>query len=150
MVIVSTWAVPSYQQFIARNEVAAEVMRIRTALAIARNTAVTRRSTITVCPSPDLKTCSNYSWTAPLAIIQGEGKEPFSADSVLKVMRESELNSVTYRKDNKPVSYGNMGRSIGHNGTFRICGKNGEGAQVIVSNLGRIRITPQRPTCPRS
>ncbi len=52
LAIMVTWAIPSFQRFTARNEVAAEVMRIKTALALARNTAVTRRTTISVCPRP--------------------------------------------------------------------------------------------------
>ena len=44
LAIVMTWVVPSYRQFAARNQVAAEVIRLRTALTIARNTSITQHT----------------------------------------------------------------------------------------------------------
>ena len=140
MVIVSTWAVPSYQQFIARNEVAAEVMRIRTALAQARNTAVTRRRTITVCPSHDQVECLT-DWTAPLMILDGlaEGGYRKGSETLLKVLSASDVASITFRNDYRFVRFPSTGWPRGYNGTFTICGRDGRGAQLVMSNLGRIR-----------
>lgn len=146
LTIVLTWAVPGYQQFSARNEVAAEVMRLKTALALARNTAITRRSTITVCPSPDGVSCTNDDWTAPLLVVDGEASGGnLAGDEILRQLGESPVVSVTYRADNRPVRYKQMGRSTGHNGTFEICGQHDTGAQVIVSNFGRTRTAENRP-----
>jgi type IV fimbrial biogenesis protein FimT len=146
LTIMLTLAVPGYQQFTARNEVAAEVMRLKTALSLARNTAITRRSTITVCPSPDGVNCTNGDWTAPLVVVDGEASGgSLSGDEILRQLGESRVISVTYRADNRPVRYKQMGRSTGHNGTFDICGQYDAGAQVIVSNFGRTRTTVNRP-----
>ncbi|HSP31441.1 MAG TPA: GspH/FimT family pseudopilin [Halomonas sp.] len=145
LAIMLTWAVPSYQQFMARNEVAAEVMRLKTALALARNTAITRRTTITVCPSPDGISCTNDDWTAPLVVVDGEASGgSLAGDEILRQLGESPVVSVTYRADNRPVRYKQMGRPTGHNGTFDICGKYATGGQVIVSNYGRTRTTKNR------
>nr|WP_301285600.1 GspH/FimT family pseudopilin [Halomonas sp. FL8] len=141
LAIMATWAVPSYQQFVARNEVAAEVMRIRTALAMARNAAITRRTTVTVCPSADRLTCSSGDWTAPLVVIEGRAKGGDISDSeILKIFDGSHATSITYRKDGRPIRYGMLGWPTSHNGTFRICMKQGTETQVIVSNLGRVSV----------
>ncbi len=146
LVILMTLAVPGYQQFTARNEVSAEVMRLKTALALARNTAITRRSTITVCPSPDGVECTNDDWTAPLVVIDGEASGgSLTGDEILRQLGKSPVVSITYRDDNRPVRYKQMGRSTGHNGTFEICGQYKTGAQVIVSNFGRTRTEVKTP-----
>ncbi|MEC9484077.1 MAG: GspH/FimT family pseudopilin [Halomonas sp.] len=140
MVIMATWAVPSYQQFTARNEVAVEVMRIRTALAQTRNTAVTRRRTITVCPSRDQVECLT-DWTAPLMIFDGlaDGGYRKGNETLLKVLSASKVASITFRNDYRFVRFPSTGWPRGYNGTFTICGEEGQGAEVIMSNLGRVR-----------
>ncbi|HSP57353.1 MAG TPA: GspH/FimT family pseudopilin, partial [Halomonas sp.] len=116
LALMLTWAVPSYQQFMARNEVAAEVMRLKTALALARNTAITRRKTITVCPSPDGISCTNDDWTAPLVVVDGDASGgSLAGDKILRQLGDSSVVSVTYRADNRPVRYKQMGRPTGHN-----------------------------------
>ncbi|MAX33346.1 MAG: hypothetical protein CME72_09835 [Halomonadaceae bacterium] len=150
VVIIATVAVPSYQAFSARNEVAAEVMRLKTALALTRSAAITKRSTVTLCPSHDMTECQitnnaeGEAWLATLAIFEGRG-EP--GDELLRAFGESQLPAVTYRDDDRPVRYKALGRSSGYNGTFRLCGRQGEGASVIVNNVGRVRVESERPEC---
>ncbi|WP_168017083.1 GspH/FimT family pseudopilin [Halomonas salinarum] len=150
VVIMATVAVPSFQSFSARNEVAAEVMRLKTALALTRSAAITKRSTVTLCPSQDMKECEitnnaeGEAWLATLAIFEGRG-EP--GDELLRTFGESQLPAVTYRNDDRPVRYKALGRSSGYNGTFRLCGRLEEGASVIVNNVGRVRVESERPMC---
>ncbi|MDC8805227.1 GspH/FimT family pseudopilin [Halomonas pacifica] len=145
--ILATWALPSYQRFSARNEVAAEVLRLKTALAQARNTAVTRRTTITVCPSRDRLACDGADWAAPLVIVQGDADDGDLSDApLLKELPPGRGTRVSFRQDLRPVRYTALGRSAGHNGTFRVCGRLGTGAQVILSNLGRVRVV-STPDC---
>ena len=148
--LIVTVGVPNYQRFSARNEVATEVLRLQTALAMARNTAITRRATVTLCPSADGVQCQvgnnagGEAWLAPLVIFEGRGE---SGDTLLRSFDESRLESLTYRNDNRPVRYTALGRSGGHNGTFRLCGRLETGAKVVVSNMGRVRVEPGRPEC---
>lgn len=150
IVIMATVAVPGFQAFSARNEVAAEVMRIKTALAMARSAAITQRTTVTLCPSHDMteseitNNASGDAWLATLAIFEGEG-EP--GDELLRTFGESQLPAVTYRNDDRPVRYKALGRSSGYNGTFRLCGRLEEGASIIVNNVGRVRVESARPEC---
>lgn len=145
LAIMATIGVPSFQAFTARNEVAAEVLRITTALSLARNTAITRRTTITVCPSTDRATCNNSDWSLPLVIIEGRADGGTVDGEVLKVMSKSRVPRVTYRNDNRPIRYGLLGRPSGHNGTFRICGRHETGSEVSVSNFGRVRSRTEIP-----
>lgn len=150
LAIISTIGVPSFQQFTARNEVAAEVMRLTSALSQTRSAAITRRTTVTLCPTVDMTQCqitdnaAGDAWRATLAIFEGDG---VPGDALLRTFGESSLPALTYRNDNRPVRYNSLGRSGGHNGTFRLCGRLDTGAKVIVNNVGRVRVGPGSPEC---
>ncbi|WP_104205171.1 GspH/FimT family pseudopilin [Billgrantia saliphila] len=135
------WAVPGLQAMTARQEVAAEVHRLRTALSLARNTAIARRSMVTVCPSVDRTSCSQQHWNAPLAIVLGSATSgSFGDDDLLRLLEAGRGVTVEFRQDGKPVRYSALGRPAGHNGTFRICGRSGRGARLVLSNFGRVRL----------
>ena len=148
--IVATVGLPGFQQLSARNEVAAEVLRLTSALAKTRSAAVTRRTTVTLCPTTDMIQCqisnnaTGEAWRATLAIFEGNGE---AGDLLLRTFGESRLLSLSYRNDDRPVRYKALGRSGGHNGTFRLCGRREEGASVIVNNFGRVRVDSNRPDC---
>ncbi|SEM20888.1 GspH/FimT family pseudopilin [Halomonas daqiaonensis] len=142
LAIMATVGIPGFQQFTARNEVAAEVMRIKTALALARNTAVTRRRTISVCPrpTPDSLVCNFTDWTHSLVVVDGQVASGDLTDgTLLKVLEGSGGPTVTFNRS-YPVRYQALGWAREHNGTFEICGRDGKGVKVIVSNMGRVRI----------
>ncbi|MFC3284186.1 GspH/FimT family pseudopilin [Litchfieldella rifensis] len=138
--IMASWAIPGLQAFTARHQVTTEVLRLRTALAQARNTAVARRTTITVCPSQDRETCL-ADWSAPLLIIEGRaaGGTRKANEPILKVLDAGEVESVNFRNDYRVIRFPASGWPRGYNGTFTICGKHGRAAQVVMSNLGRVR-----------
>ncbi|MGM0785633.1 MAG: GspH/FimT family pseudopilin [Pseudomonadota bacterium] len=138
MAILATWAVPGLQAQAARQEVTSDVMRLKTALAMARNAAITRRTPIVVCPLDGSTSagCSNGNdWTRPLLI------KPWNdaGAPALRILADGEVDSITYRED-RPVRFTALGRASGYNGTFRICGRRGNAARVIVSNFGRVRV----------
>lgn len=142
------WAAPGYQSLTARQEVVAEAHRIRVALALARNTAITRRTEVFVCPSPDLTHCSSNDWSAPLAIVLGPlVGEAYQADALLRVVDAGRGVSISYSRNSKRVRYGPLGRPTGYNGTFRLCGRHGQGSQLVLSNFGRVRVGDP-PSCP--
>jgi type IV fimbrial biogenesis protein FimT len=134
------WGFPGLQAMNARQEVAAEAHRIRMALSLGRNTAITRRTAVIVCPSPDRQSCNMDDWSAPLAIVRGPLiGNAFEVNALLRVIEAGRGVNVSYRQDGKPVRYGPLGRPAGHNGTFRICGRHDQGAQLVLSNFGRVR-----------
>ncbi|MGM1052509.1 MAG: GspH/FimT family pseudopilin [Pseudomonadota bacterium] len=147
MIILVGWAVPSFQNMAARQEVAGEVLRLKTALAMTRSAAITRRTQVTLCPSTTLAQCDVAAgWDKPLAIFVGDGS---AGDAeLLRTFGESRVESLTYRSDNRPVRYGALGRAGGHFGTFRICGRLDQGASVVVNIMGRARSDGDTPdTC---
>lgn len=150
LAIIATVGVPGFQKFTARNEVAAEVMRLKSALAKTRSAAITRRTTVTLCPTLDMTQCQisnnagGEAWRATLAIFAGRG-EP--GDALLRTFGESRLPALTYRNDDRPVRYGALGRAGGYFGSFRLCGRRAEGAKVIVNIMGRVRVESGRPEC---
>lgn len=153
LISLTTWAIPGYQRMIARHEVAAEVMRIKTALALARNTAITRRQVVAVCPlvSPGDERCHDADWTLPLAIVDGHATAGRLGDAeVLRVLEPAGGPlSVTFNRD-PPVRYQSTGWARGHNGTFTVCGRHGQGAKIIVNVMGRVRVGDERdgpPAC---
>ncbi|WP_163558492.1 GspH/FimT family pseudopilin [Halomonas sp. NO4] len=142
MAILATWAVPSFQAQAARQEVVTEVMRLKTALALARNTAITRRTTISVCPRPSATStsCDLTDWSLPLVVVQGQAPGGnLSATETLRVLEGSGGPAITFSRG-YPVRYKSLGRASGHNGTFHVCGRHGNAASVIVSNFGRVRV----------
>jgi type IV fimbrial biogenesis protein FimT len=150
LMILFTWAIPGLQAMTARNEVAAEVMRLKTALAMARNTAITRRSTIAICPvtTADASVCSQADWSLPLAVVHGHATGGHLEDvELLRLLNGSRGPTITFNR-NYPIRYQATGWARGHNGTFTICGRNDEGVKVIVNNMGRVRVPPNdKPQC---
>src|SRR5690554_8069737 len=61
-IVMLGWAIPGYQDLRARQEVLAETHRLRVALSLGRNTAITRRSDVIVCPSPNRQHCDTDDW----------------------------------------------------------------------------------------
>ncbi|MCK2185420.1 GspH/FimT family pseudopilin [Halomonas getboli] len=149
LVIMATVAVPGFQRMMARNEVAAEVMRIRTALAVARNTAVTRRTTISVCPrpTPSSTSCDLTDWSHPIVVVLGQAPSGDLTDTrLLKVLAGSAGPDVSFNRA-YPVRFQANGWSRGHNGTFTICARNGNSASVVISNMGKTRTTHHADEC---
>ena len=144
LAITAGWGLPGLSALMARHEVAVEVMRLQDSLTTARHTAISRRAIVTVCPSADGSGCGD-DWTAPLSILAGEVGQPPAEQTLLGRRRASRLNAITYRQDQRPVRYRPDGRATGHNGTFRLCGRHGEGASLILSNFGRVRVIGDSP-----
>ncbi|MDI5983514.1 GspH/FimT family pseudopilin [Halomonas sp. M4R5S39] len=150
LVILVTWAIPGFQNFTARNEVAAEVLRLKTALAMARNTAITRRTAISICasPGPAYDTCTFDNWGHDWVIVDGEVTEGVLAgNTVLSVLEASDQVEVSFNRDDRPIRFSAMGWSQGYNGTFNVCGKHGASTSLVLNNAGRVRATAAPPSC---
>ncbi|UYG08084.1 GspH/FimT family pseudopilin [Halomonas sp. M4R1S46] len=148
VILMATWGIPSFQQFTARNEVAAEVIRIKTALALARNTAITRRATISVCPASSAVStnCDLSDWSLPILIVEGQAPSgDLTSSSLLKVMEGTGQPTSSFNRDT-PLRFQSTGWSRGHNGTITICGYDGQGADIIINNMGRVR-TEKSTSC---
>ncbi|MDN3557128.1 GspH/FimT family pseudopilin [Halomonas maura] len=142
MILMATWGVPSFQQFAARNEVTTDVQRVVRALSLARNTAIMTRNTISVCSSqgPIYTNCNFNDWSLDWVIIEGEAAGgSLTGHPILKVLEPLNGVSVTFNRDDRPIRFSAIGWSQGYNGTFVLCGRNGESATAILGNNGRVR-----------
>lgn len=142
VVIVTTWAIPSYQSLMARQRISVEVMRLMGALGQARSTAVMRRAEVVVCPTADRFTCEG-DWMLPLMLfIDEDGSPGGRADDevILKTWPASEVASLTYNGfgSQRYIRYRANGRPRGHNGTYTLCTE-GHSTEVIMSASGRVR-----------
>lgn len=150
MVLLATWAVPSFDALIARNAAATAIMRIKTAVAQARNTAITRRRTISVCASsgPPYTTCHFDDWSQDWVIIDGPAAGGDLTDgTILKVLEAEGAVAVRYNRDDRPVRFSALGWSQGYNGTFTICSDHEDGVSLVLSNTGRLRTSRDAADC---
>ncbi|ATJ84318.1 GspH/FimT family pseudopilin [Halomonas beimenensis] len=150
LVILATWAVPGFQRFSARNEVAAETQRIVRALSLARNAAIMKRSTISVCASqgPTYTHCNFNDWSLDWVIVEGEATGGSLAENtILQALHPVDGVTVSFNRNDRPIRFSAIGWSQGYNGTFAICGRNSESATAIIGNTGRVRTEPTSPDC---
>lgn len=150
LAILVTWAIPGFQNFTARNELAAEVLRLKTALAVARNTAVTRGTAISICasPGPTYDTCAFDDWDHDWVIVEGEVTgSSLAGVTVLRVLEASDQVEVSFNRDDRPVRFSAMGWSQGYNGTFNVCGELTTHSTIVLNNAGRARIMEHASDC---
>lgn len=126
-------AVPGYQQFVHNNTMLAEQYSLRATLDLARTEALTRRSTVVVCPSADGSTCvATDNWlggyTAFVDSNADNSLDPNNPREEL-IQRKSEPTSVNIRFSNSSnrVRFSPQGTAVGSEGTFVFCDDRGAG-----------------------
>lgn len=146
---------PGFADVLARQQVRTAMHLISTDLAMARNSAIMRRSPVVACPRTETLRCrSDADWSRGWIVFADPdgNRQPDSDGDLLRVSNApsgagrglalgATRNFVRYQRD---------GRSAGTNLTVRVCSRGGLNGSVIVNNLGRVRTTrPARPTpCP--
>jgi type IV fimbrial biogenesis protein FimT len=160
--IVSTIAVPAYQQLISSQRIATAVNSLVTALHLARSEAIKRNERAVLCPRADGQICQNNgtgetTWeNGYLVYIDRNANHKFDADDVLVWMSSShEGLHIRTTTDRNHVIYQPNGMAPGSNLTFSFCDKRGQSPPraVIVSTSGRPRTSTRDAngraiTCP--
>ncbi|WP_447926986.1 pilus assembly FimT family protein [Vreelandella sp. EE27] len=72
--LLTTGALPHLQALNQRTALKGEINRFQRAFSLARNTAITRRETVTLCPVTAAFRCSD-DWSLPLAVIDGAPRQ---------------------------------------------------------------------------
>ena len=146
--ILLALAVPSFNGLLQRQRGIATMHLLVTELAMARNTAIVRRSPVTVCPSRGDGLCrGDADWSTGWLMYRDPARstQPSSPDEILRESRQPVHASV--RIQTTPgrlrVRYQPEGFSGGSNLTLRICTGQRLHGEVIVNNAGRPRT--QRP-----
>lgn len=144
LTIVSTFGMTAFADAIARHRVQTALHLISADLAMARNTAITRRSHVIACPGDPLMGCRlDANWSHGWIVFSDPdgNRQPDSERDLIRVGNApsgaprhlrlaSTRNFVRYQRD---------GRSAGTNLTINVCAGTLLQGQVVVNNLGRVR-----------
>ena len=146
-------ALPSFHETLRRQRAASTTHLLATQLAQARNTAITRRIPVTVCPSLGDGRCrTEPDWSAGWLAYHDPRRrdQPESPTDILRQEHAPSHRSVRIMASvGRPrVRYQPDGRSGGSNVTLRICSGGLLQAEVIVNNVGRIRTKRLRNDAP--
>ena len=146
---------PGFSDVLARHQVRTTIHLISTDLAMARNSAIMRRSPVVACPRTETLRCrGDADWSHGWIVFTDpdDNRQPDSEGDLLRVSDapSGAGRSLALGATRNFVRYQRDGRSAGTNLTVRVCSRGGLGGSVIVNNLGRVRTTrPTRPTpCP--
>lgn len=129
--IFAAIAVPSFTQFISNNRTQSANNELLSLLQFARSTAVSQRTTISVCPSDDIWLVKEKNCTA--AAITLRSMEVASGTSI-----SSSQNQIIFRHNGTPAA----------SATIQTC-KNGDfsnGFTATVASAGSIRTFPRGMT----
>ncbi|WP_404472884.1 GspH/FimT family pseudopilin [Vreelandella venusta] len=150
MGILAAWGLPSFQALGERSAVASEVNRLQTALTLARNTAITQRSDVTVCPANEGRTACNGDWNNSVMVVIGDKTSGIDDSEVVRVFPPTSGVDVT-KSGHSRIKYSAMGHTTGFNSTYSICPTNEQtstsGKSLVVSNLGRARVEEDPISC---
>lgn len=143
-----TMGVPAMHGLIEAQRVRAVMFQLASDMAMARSTAVTRRSQVVLCPgTPEAGCRSDSQWNGGWILFEDDDKDrqPGSAADVLRVVQplpdglmvSSSRNYLRYQRD---------GRSANSNLSLRICTGGQLRGLLVVNNSGRTR--SERPMTP--
>ncbi|GEN26738.1 hypothetical protein HVA01_03840 [Halovibrio variabilis] len=142
--IMAAWGLPNFQALGERTAQTSAVNRLQSAFALARNTAISQRRQMTICPATQDHTACDDQWSHALLIVKGDKTESIQADDILRVVPAQQNTEVAYSRGWSRIRYSTLGYTSGYNGSFSICsGNGGEGSQgkkLVLSQLGRLRI----------
>ncbi len=151
--ITVTVALPGFAGVIERNRTTTALHLLSADMAMARATAITRRTQTVVCPRAGDRCAPGSDWTAGwLVFLDPDGdRQPNAAEEILRTT-DSPASGRLFLPSSRPLlRYQIDGRSAGANLTVNVCSQQRLSGKVIVNNLGRVRT--ERPTrelpCPR-
>ena len=147
--ILAGLALPSFQQLLQQQRTSAAMHLLSTELALARNTAISRRTPVTLCPSRGDGLCrTDPDWSDGWLVYRDPSRknQPQTPEDILQDIRQPVHASIRIQSTagRVRVRYQPAGFSGGTNLTLRICAGSHLRGEVIVNNAGRPRT--QRPT----
>lgn len=152
--IIVTLAVPGFRSVIERNRIAAAVNQFVGGITFARSAAVTRATRVTVCPSPDGRTCDGAKPWQDGWIAFTDGGTVGTVDGSDEILRVGDPTSGTLFVVSSGFSNGYItispeGFVPAGGGTLHVCPAGASylpGAQISLSPTGAL--TNIAYTCP--
>lgn len=141
--IVLGLGMPALADTVAHHRAITATHLLSSHFALARNTAITSRTPISVCASRDGEQCNADSdWGDGWLVYRDPKKsgQPASSDAILRRgVPAKGATRVLSSKARRAIRFLADGRSAGTNITVRICIADRLHSSVIVNNLGRVR-----------
>jgi type IV fimbrial biogenesis protein FimT len=145
LVILAGIGIPNFREMILNNRIVSHGNGLLGTLQLARSEAVTRRATITVCPSSDQTTCTaDTDWNEGVVVLQ-----------VADVLRTLPAAPNGVEVDNLDgdilIAYDSTGRPATGNTRFSIEDDRGPGAvsrTLCLNLLGQVSIIRGDQACP--
>lgn len=147
VIVLTTLAVPTFQQLKMQQESYQVYSEVVSALNFTRSSAITSKTTTTLCPNDNNNKCGK-DWSNGILIFTDKnqnGKYDKLSDTILKTTaKPHHPHSLKWSSfGNRPfIRYTPLGHTLNQNGTFVYCPANGNAfyAQaIIVNRTGRIR-----------
>jgi type IV fimbrial biogenesis protein FimT len=148
-VLLVSMAVPSMQTFSQNSRQTAAVNDFLATLHLARNTAITTNTRVTVCPSSNATSCGNVGWDKGfIAFTDRDSDQAVDADeTIIRAGSARELMTINSADYPDFLMYRPNGRvmraAVGQNtGTFEACDNRGSGhaKQIQIDLSGRARV----------
>ena len=147
--IVLSIGVPSFQTYIQNSRMSTDITELATALQLARNTAVTQRTRVTLCKSSDGATCpvgaGSGDWSQGWLMFTDPNDDGVldAGETVLRV-HEALSGDGTFVGNNNVVNrvtFTAKGLALGRNGTIKRCDSRGatHAKAIVISTGGQIR-----------
>jgi type IV fimbrial biogenesis protein FimT len=146
--ILTTIALPSFNDFIVQLRVDNEISRLSRLLLAARNHAINKEYNVIICPLKSDGTCST-DWHEELSVfVDNNNNQIFdSANNELLVATKSPINTgdiLKYATNRNKITYQATGHLFGlSNGTLRYCPKGYEekSRAIVIARSGRFYAT---------
>jgi type IV fimbrial biogenesis protein FimT len=141
------YAIPRYTILLERSQATTAVNWLVSAIHFARFSAITHRTTVTLCPSRDHHSCGGYWHQGVIAFSDHNADHHINgADQLLKFFSYPLQNgSINWRsfRNRRYLQLTSQGMTNYQNGNFTYCAANQDprfSRQVIVNMAGRIRL----------
>lgn len=148
---VTTFAVPSFQQFISSQRMTGAINSLITGLHLARSEAIKRGDDAVLCPSTDGRACINggSGWQDGylLYIDRNNNRDIDNDEPVIQIFGTTHGLRVINTSSHDHVRYKSNGMASFTNATFIVCDMHGRSVPkaVVISNSGRVRTATRLP-----
>jgi type IV fimbrial biogenesis protein FimT len=156
MGMLAAWGLPNFQALGERSAVTSEVNRIQTALTLARNTAITQRNEVTVCPintSRNACLSGTDNWSGEWVVFVGKPSGNISDEDIVRFFPPTS-GATTTSKTNVNLTYlyyeplGGIGYGAR---TIEVCPAKTDtkqsGKEVFIHPMGRARVGEDPISC---
>lgn len=140
MAAMAAWLAPGFQALGHHSTLNSEATRLQAAFALARNTAITQRTSVTVCPANPQRNACTAGWHETLMVVKGRATDTVEPEHVLRTFPGQSTTYTTYNRGWRRVTYTPLGHASGYNGSFDVCATGETGKRLVLSQLGRLRI----------